>query len=257
MPVKNFWVTFCACVLLAGGCWWWLRGSRNTASSPSPAPPSNIEWHLNHVRLHGLSGGKIVWEIDADNISLAKDRPLLTVHGVKRVALMNDGAQELTLSADTLERNTATGDIAVDGHVLISGNGLAIHTPAVKWDPHEESLLFPQSIATRLGEYQLTCQGVTRYNVPNGQLSSSGGLLLTLRGDRLSAGGIELNDGAFTLLPPVEAELSVADLTAWSQGRSLPAIPDIPANIRQRYQQYHAKQQAGAAIPVPRKGAQP
>jgi len=260
MAGKISWIICGVALVLAGGSWWFLSRNRTLTSSvdATPIPPPNIEWHLNHVRLHGVSGGKIVWEVDANDISVSKDRPLLVVHGVKRVALLNDGKQDLTLSADTLERNTGTGDISVAGHIHIDGNGLAIQTASALWDSRQETLIFPQPLVTQLGEYQLHCQGITRFNLPTSVLTSSGGLLLTLRGNTLKAGGIEVSKDAYTLLNPVSAELAVDDLTAWSQGQPLPTIPDISAGIRQRYRQYSAKPHgASPPNPVPRKGVQP
>ena len=247
VPREIRWAALLAVVLLAGGGWWLLRAGGVhlvPPATPTPIIPKDIELRLNHVRLHGVSGGKVVWEIDADNFNFAKDRPLLTVQGVKRIALINAGKQELTLSAGTLTRNTVTGDISVTDNVTIAGNGILIHTPAVAWDPRAEALVLPGQCAMQVGDYLVSSLGASRYQMHTGLLTSTGGVTLTLRGSTLRAGGIAVAvaSGEYTLTEPVAAELAVADLADWAAGKHLPALPDIPAGIRQRYQEFCARQ---------------
>lgn len=236
-----------ALALLAGGGWWLLRAQpprRVSPARPTPTMADDVTLRLGKIHLRGLTGGKITWEIEAENFDLARDRPLQRIDGVKKVALLHNGKQELALTAGVMERNTASGDITLDGGVTVSGKGIRLQTPSAQWDAVREQLLFPAQFTAHCGDFSLTNLGATSYDVITGTLNCTGGIALTMRGNTLRAQAARINVAtqAFVLTGPVAAELDVAEMAAWTQGDRLPEIPVIPESIKQRYQQYCVEQ---------------
>ena len=114
--------------------------SLHRSGDPTPTIPNDIEIRLTNVHLHGISGGKVVWEMVADDFSMSKTRPLLHIRGLKQVAVVNAGKQEITVSADIVEKNTISGDITLSGNVCVAGDKLLMHTPMVVWEALKRDL---------------------------------------------------------------------------------------------------------------------
>lgn len=247
--------TLLAITLIAGGVWWlsWTHRHSVAPARPTPVVAGDLSMRLGKVRLHGISGGKVLWEIEAENFDFAKNRPLLRVSGLKKVSLLNEGKIDLTLSADALERNTYTGEITISGNVTVLGNGLAVRAPFAAWDPRRELLQFPRNFTAQFGDYTLSSMGNTVYDVKAGIFRSNGGVLLTAKGNTLRAGSIEVEMATqnFHLYEPVAAELDIANLDAWMSGDPLLRIPEIPASIRQRYHAYRTKTGSTPAVVPP------
>ncbi|MHB0939045.1 MAG: hypothetical protein ACYDCO_25645 [Armatimonadota bacterium] len=247
MPRDVMWMAAAAVLLIAGGLGWFLRARPHSVppASPMPVVPSDIQIRLGKVKLQGISGGKLVWEVEADNFDYAKNRPTLTVSGLKKVSVLNGGKVELTLTASTLEQNIMTGKITVAGDVNVTGKSLEMQTATAVWDPRRDTLQFPGKLTVRFGDYTLTCRGATIFDVMNGQLESTGGVVVTTQGSTLSASAIRVNvaDQSFEMDGPMAAELSIADMQTWMEGRQLPKIAPIPDGIKERYREYCEKKE--------------
>lgn len=264
MPRDVLWATAAAVLLIAGGLGWFLHARPHTVrpASPMPKVPSDIQVRLGKVRLQGISGGKIIWEVEADSFDYAKSRPILTISGLKKVVLLNNGKEELSMTAGVLEQNTMTGRITVSGDVNVTGPSLRMRTSFAAWDPRREALQFPGRLTVRFGDYTLTCEGATQFDVVASLLTSTGGVTLAASGSTLRAQAIRVNVAAqsFEMDGPVVADLSVADMQTWLIDHKPPIIPAIPASVKERYRDYCAKKER-AGRPTPRlpraKGARP
>ena len=238
-----------AVLLLAGGLTWLARERVRVVppARPTPIMPADIQMRLGKVRLHGVSKGKLIWEVEAENFDLLKDRPLLRISGLKKAVILNGTTSELTLTADALERNTLTGEMTVQGQVTVTGKSLLLRTPYASWDPAREVLLFPGRFSAQFGDFTLSSMGATQYDVKANLLVSRGGVLLAMPGGTIRAGSINVNlaTHAYTLDDGVVAEFNVGALTAWMAGQALPTIPEIPAGIKARYREYLAKMGRG------------
>jgi len=247
IPRDAWWATAAAVLLIAGGLLWFLHARPHTVRPASPVPvvPSDIQVRLGKVRLQGISGGKLVWEVEAESFDYSKTRPTLTVSGLKKVTVLNGGKTELTLTAATLEQNTMTGRIIISGNVNVAGPSLGMKTESAVWDPRRDLLQFPSRLTVRFGDFTLTCLGTTDFDVVNSQLTGSGGVLLATQGSTLSASTIRVNvaDQSFEMDGPMTAALSIADMKTWMAGRQLPKIAPIPAGIKERYSEYCAKKE--------------
>lgn len=253
------WGIALAIVLLVGGVGWLTRGRRPVVVplSPERPVPSGVEMHLGTVRIHGVSGGKIDWEMEAENIDLLKSQPTMRVQGLKRAVMLNGTKVELSLTADTLERNNSTGDIRLLGAVTVHGPQLVLRTPLVTWDARHEELQFPQTFTARAGEFTVIANKAT-YEVTAGRLRCDGQVKLDIQGNTLAAGSALLNlpNQSYTLADTVRADLDVTDVQAWVGGQSLPAIPPIPDKVKARYLAYCRKH--GERLPgPPQKGIRP
>lgn len=242
---------FLAVSLVGGGIWWMLA---NHQISVLPAKPTllgdpNVELRLSKPRIRVVDGGKIAWEVEADNFDLSKDRQVQRFKNLKRAIALNNGKEEMTLSAGTLERNTLTGNMSLTGEVILTASTFVVRTPMVTWDGQREILLLPQQLNAKLGGYIVTAPGGATYDVLRGTLTSQGSVTLTADGNIMHAGGVvfEALSQRVTLKDPVTVQMDVADVTEWAQGRELPEIPQIPVGVQQRYQKYLKTQQSAAS----------
>ena len=90
------------------------------------------------------------------------------------MALLKDGKQQLTLTADRLQRNTLTGDITVDGNVNITGDDIFMRMPTVTWNDRLQHLTIPQQCSAQFGDITLTLEQGATYNVLDGMLRCDG-----------------------------------------------------------------------------------
>lgn len=264
IPRDALWAAVAAVLLIASGLIWFLRARPQTVrpAKPLPAVPADIQVRLGKVKLQGISGGKLVWEVEAEHFDYSKRRPTLTVSGLKKVNVLNDDKVELSLTATTLEQNTITGRVTVFGGVNVTGPSLSMQTETAIWEPRTDALDFPGRLTVRFGDFTLTCRGATHFDVLNGKLAATGGVLVTMQGSTLTASAIRVNvaDQSFEMDGPLAAELSIADMQTWLEGRQLPKIPPIPESVKERYAEYCAKKERVVrptpARPRP-KGARP
>ena len=265
IPRDVWWAIGAAVLLVAGGLAWFLHARPHSVrpAKPLPAVPSDIQVRLGKVKLQGISGGKLVWEVEAESFDYAKRRPTLTVSGIKKVSVLNGSTVELSLTAATLEQNTMTGRITVSGDVNVTGPSLSMQTETAVWEPRTDALDFPGRLTVRFGDYTLTCRGATHFDVINGQLTATGGVVVAMQGSTLSASAIRVNvvDQSFEMDGPMAAELSLADMQTWMEGRQLPKIAPIPESIKERYNEYCGKKERTSFRPIPGrmrpKGARP
>lgn len=242
-------------------------GLRVLAPKPGvyPSVANDVAVKLRRVRIYGVSGGKVVWEIEAEDFNMAKNRPLLSITGIKRVAVVNGGKEELTLHANLLERNTATGDMTLTGDVTVESTGLRITTPLVTWDAAGEVLRIPSHFSAQVGDFSFRAPTGAIYDVKASTLQCAGGIVLTVQGNTLRAGTalVDINRQRYELADTVTAALNVASLESWAGGQRLPAIPTIPSGVQQRYREYLAKQEtrrtpnANSWGAAPTKGVRP
>jgi hypothetical protein len=242
---------------LAGGVWA-LRHVRFAAAPPPPQAPLNspgMSLELKKVRIFGVSEGKIIWEVEADHFDISKYQPITRMTGLRRVAVLDAKKQEaLTLTAGYLERNNISNNLSLLDNVTVIGPQMTFNTGQVDWDATSNLLVLPRALTARVGEYDLTAQGPTTYNVQNGQLITVSPVQLTSGGNVLRAAGASVmtKEQSFSLTGPGTAELQVADMEGWLNGRPLPKIPEIPEDIRKRYAAYqksHAARPFGGMSP--------
>jgi lipopolysaccharide export system protein LptA len=233
-----------AVLLIAGGSWWFLRGQHGLVSPAKPTATiaDDIEVRLDRPIIRGVSRGKIIWEIKADHFDLAKNRPLVHIRGLKRVAMMHDGKAEFEVTATELEQNRHTGDLNITGNVTLTGNKLIMRTPTVSWDNRRQVLDFPGKLSAQIGDFSLTAAGGS-YDVRAATLHANGPVTLTTQGNTMRAAHVEaaVLTQRFALSGPVSATLEVADIEEWTAGNRLPAIPPIPDGVRARYRDYCIK----------------
>ncbi len=249
------WAAVLAICCLGGGLWW-LFGRPGFAPRPiEPVHPistaeEGLEFRFSSVTIHGVSGGKVAWKIYAKQFDQLKDQPVLRVIGLKHAFVGEKGQQPLTVTADSLEHNTVSGDMTLAGSVTVLGPDLTMRTPFVTWSGIREVLQFPQQFSAQVGEYTLSTTALASYDVKSGQLVCSGPVLLSAGNNTLRAMGITVDTpkGRFVLDGPVAAEFDVSDPDAWAEGRALPPIPRIPEAIERRYQK--DRQQQSAAPPA-------
>lgn len=237
-----WWITSLALVLVAGGIWW-LTHSRHplvTPARPTPIVPDDVQIRLSKVHLHGVSNGKVVWEAEVDDFDMSKSRPVLRIHGLKNVSVLNQGKQELTVNADTMEKNIVTGDILLNGNVNVDGDKLQMRTQNVVWEAQRGILRIPVNFSAQIGDYALTVDGNTSYDALKNTLLCSGPVVATTKGNVIHAGGAQVDvlQKCVTLYHPVKAEFDVADMQDWSEGRNVPKVPSIPVAVQERYREY-------------------
>jgi hypothetical protein len=227
--------------MIGGGVYWLMDGPPNPSlTRPNTDIPANDEMRLNHVTFRGLSKGKVTWEIVADHFDIGNEQSAMTFVGLKRAVLERDGKQELTITADSLQRNTLSGDLSITGHVAVEGSNISFKTPLLSWSDRGQVLDIPQKISAQLGDITLTADGGAVYAVTSAQLRCTGQLTLGVRGNLLQAKGavIDTRAHAFSLIGPVHATIVVDDVQQWIAGKDVPHIPDLPKDIRQRLQAY-------------------
>jgi hypothetical protein len=229
-------------LLFASGLCWLMRSPVRKIAPYHPISglPDNIEMRLNHVVFHGVSGGKIVWEIEADHFDVTQNQVSFRATGLKRIALLKEGKQELMVSAESLERNIFTGDIALAGHVTVMGDNMLLRTPNIVWNDRLQLFTVPGQIGAQFGDITLTSDGGTVYNVNAATVRANGHLLLAVKGNAFSAHGASLNlvTQTFSIDGPAHAKAIVADLQQWGHGQNLPHIPEIPESIKERYRAF-------------------
>jgi len=238
-----------AVLLTAGGIGWFLaaRPRRVAPATPIPLVPDDVQLRLGKVRLQGVSGGQVAWEVEADHFDFAKNRPLLRITGIRQAALLHDGKQDITLTADAIERNTATGEIAVSGNVVLAAPQLQVRVPYAGWNPFTESLRFPRDFTARFADFAVTCGGAMLFDIKAGSLAGDGGVTVTLPGGTLRAERVIISvPTQRLLLDEMQADLAVAELEMWAAGHAVPTMPEIPASIKARYQKY-LRERAGSS----------
>jgi len=218
---------------------------------PISTSDTKVRFSLNKVRILGVAGGKIAWEINAENFDTEKNSPVTRMTGLKHVAIRDGNTEALTVSAGELEQNSQSHSVTVRDNVTVTGKNLVLHTPLLQWWGDTDVLQLPQPIAAQIGDYTLTTRGATLYGVRNGVVRSDGGVVLSAKGNTLSAKNIVLdtNTKAFEVDGPVTMLLDVADLQGWTGGRPLPKIPEIPDSIKKRYAAY--RREHGLNTPTP------
>jgi hypothetical protein len=235
-------------VMLGGGLWWATHQPVPGATVRLPLAPTasaeDVEWRFNKVRIHGVSGGHVVWEVEADHFDLSKTLPMLRISGLRKVLVLNEHTPELTLTAETLERNTASGEMRLQGGIKVRGKGFAISTASAEWDPRRERLVFPLPLTATIGDLHVTTTGVTELAMATVSLSCRGATRLTTGGSTLTSqqAEIALREQQFTL-SNAQAEMPVAELTDYLVAGRAPALPAIPPSIRQRYEDYCRRRQ--------------
>ncbi len=265
MEIRRFWsgafrwLTVPAALLIVGAVCWLLHGHPRfiTPLLSLPNIPNDVEIHLSKVHLHGISGGKVVWEMVADDFDLSKFRPTLHIQGLKQVAMLQDGKQALNVSADTVEKNIQTGDFTLDGHVCVTGAKLEMQTATVIWQASRGWLSFPMPSTAQLGDMALTVSGNTTFDTQTNHLLCQGPVIMTTRGNSLTAGDadVDLTHHNLALMNKVTGDFAVADVQDWMEGRNLPSVPPIPSAVQQRYREYC--QQQGIPLPASLAGAVP
>ncbi len=235
-----------ALLLGSVGVRWLMRGSIRMIGRNQPiitGLPGNIEMRLNNVVFRGVSGGKIVWEVAADHFDVAKDQYTFRASALKRIALLKDGHQELTVSADSLERNILTGDIALAGLVTVQGKDILLRTPNIVWNDRMQIFTIPGQLDAQIGEITLSSAANTVYNVSAATVHADGHIHLAVQRNSFDARGVTINivSQSFTIDGPAHAQAVVGDVQQWGNGQHLPQIPAIPAPIKERYQAYLRK----------------
>ncbi len=235
------WIVALGC--LGGGVWAWWHATGTTELAPGTplTPTPGVSLQLKKVRIFGVSDGKIIWEVEADHFDIDKNQPLTRMTGLRRVAVLDAQKHEdLTLSADYLERNNITNDITLMGKVTVSGPQMLFHTDEVNWVATGNQLLLSRPLTAQVGDYTLTAQGPTTYDVSSGALVTNNALQLVSGENVLhaTAASVLTREQQFSLTGPGTAELVVADMEGWMNGQPLPKIPEIPADIRKRYAAY-------------------
>ncbi len=212
--------------------------------------PDDVEIRLSNVHLHGVSGGKVVWDMIADDFDMSKTRPLLHIQGLKQVALLNEGKDTLNVSADNVEKNTISGDITLNGNVAVTGDHLLMHTPLVTWQALSGILCLPQQFSAQLGDYALAVSGNTTFNTQTNLLHCVGAVTVMTQGNTIHAGGADVDVArrTFVMHRPVQADFEVADVQEWTMGINRPELPAIPLGVQERYRDYC--QQQGLPIPA-------
>lgn len=243
-----------AIVLLAALGWWWWRGRHNAAAVQTPTWPNDMEMTFNKVRIHSVSGGKIVWEIEAERFDLLRDRPVVRMTGITRAVALNETVTEMTITATTLERNTYTGDMSITGPITMTGDKISALATFARWNAQQEILTFEQQSSVTAGEYQFNTGGVVNYDMKLATLNATGLLEMTMPGATLNAGNVllEINSKRVTLDNAVTLSMDVAAFDNIVNGAKLPEIPQLPAGVRERAAKYQQEQTGNSAAPNPR-----
>ena len=233
--------------MIAGGVWWFWYGHRKVVAPAHPdiSAPDNVELRFNHVRFRGMSNGKIFWELTADHIDFSADQTTCRVNGVKKMALIKDTKQELTVSADTIERNSLTGDISIGNNVTVMGTDIIMKTPFVSWNDRRQALLIPGRIGAQLGDITVNSTQGAEFDILQGSLHCNGSVTIGTEGNILHAGGgvlVENGGKRLTLFGPITASFLIDDVQQWAAGQGLPKIPAIPQQVKDRYRQFFLHQ---------------
>lgn len=231
---------------LIGGGFWLLLGRARAKARPAPqlllptaTSGNDLQFHFSKVTIHGLSGGKVAWTVEAKSFEQLMNMPVIRVTGLKQVLVESEGQEPLTLTADLLEQYTNTGNITLTGGVTVAGKELLLRAPLVTWSSSAEVLQFPRQFAGQMGGYTISTTALVSYDVKSGTLAITGPVRLTTGGNLLEAQGVtmNLNSRVIDIAGPATARLDVADLDAWANGKPLPPIPRIPEVIQKRYMQ--------------------
>jgi len=224
----------------------WLMVAPAPVSHVVPPSPvdNSVQIKLNTVKITGVSNGKITWSIEAASFDMNRNQRL-RITGLHKVVLLNGGKQEFAMKADVLEQDKVSGNLNLTGNVEMSGKDIKLQTPAIKWNDYLQQIHIPGRLVARFGDYTLIAPGGAVINIRSGTLQCTGGIELQAEHSRLNAGGMMLwiSQQSFELTDPVVAQMQTGDLQQWAAGQNLPEIPQIPATVKERYQEYRTKQE--------------
>jgi hypothetical protein len=237
-----------AALLLGGGIWWLVADHtprRLAPARPVPAVAGNVELRLGRPTIHLVSKGKVVWTVEAANLDTLKDRSLLRITGLRQAMVEKTGHAPLTITAGVLEQDLYTNNITLSDAVTVTAPELTLRSPLVVWDAFTEVLQFPKTFSAQLGDYTVTTATPTYFDVKAASLRCYGPVVLAAKGNTLRALGMEFNvaDQSFALIGPMVAEMNVASMASWAEGKNVPTLPRIPHNIEDRYLADMAKRQ--------------
>ena len=202
--------------------------------------PDDITLRFNRVTFRGLADGKVVWEVSADRFEVSKDQSTFLAHGINKMTLLKEGKQEVTMSADRLKRNMLTGDIDIAGHILLTGPELTARTENMQWNDRLQHFTMPEKLAAQFGDFAVHAERGANYNATDRLLHVEGKVSIRHRENSFESAGIMIDAQRKVAIVygPVRARVKVADIEAWSAGKNLPKIPEIPQAIRDRYAEY-------------------
>lgn len=212
-----------------------------------PVPPNsnnsgNIDLHLKTVKIHGVSNGKIVWQIEASNFDMTKSNTL-SITGLKKIIMLNGTTEEFSITASSLTRNLYSGDFGLDGGVKMIGKSIELAAQSVMWNDYGQEMRIPGNLTAKFGDYSLSAPAGAIYNLTNKTLTCTGGIILTSGENSISASTaiFDIMKDEMTLDNGVNISFSVNDISSWASGAPLPLIPDIPPGIKERYKEYQKK----------------
>ncbi|MEI6519293.1 MAG: hypothetical protein WCO98_04550 [bacterium] len=208
-------------------------------------PPPNstsVDLHLKTVKIHGVSNGKIVWQVEAANFDMTKSNTL-SITGLKKIIMLNGATEEFTITAATLNRNLNSGDFGLEGGVKLIGKSIEMAAKSVLWNDYGQEMIIPSDLTAKVGDYNLSAPAGAIYKLTNKTLTCTGGITLTSGANSITAASatFDIIKDEMTLDNGVNISLSVNDISNWATGAPLPEIPPIPPGIKERYKEYQQK----------------
>ncbi len=208
-------------------------------------PPSNhssIDLHLKTVKIHGVSNGKIVWQVEAANFDMTKYNTL-SITGLKKIIMLNGATEEFTITADSLNRDLNSGDFGLNGNVKLIGKSISLLSESVTWSDFWQEMRIPSNLNATIGDYNLSAPAGATYRLSTKTLVCTGGITLTSGSNSITAASaiFDIINNEMTLDNGVNISLNVNDISNWANGKPLPGIPPIPPGIKERYKEYQKK----------------
>ncbi|MBW3635412.1 MAG: LPS export ABC transporter periplasmic protein LptC [Armatimonadetes bacterium] len=197
--------------------WNWLSvdetGNPVSVKSDEPSVQiKNLESFL--VRRDGLP----LWEISAQNVSVAADGLTTTATRIGRGILYRDGKPFLNLAAPRLRFFRTTNDLEASGGVTATGpNGFGFQTPRALWKNREKTVACPQPVKAQLRGLHFATPNLS-YDWDKGVLNCPQsveviGRGVVLRGQKLGATlktrQVRLEGGVEMIFEPKTADISL------------------------------------------------
>lgn len=152
----------------------------NKPGSPDTAPQqaARDELVMNGVRIQGRSRGQEAWRIVADSVSADSRNAWARVMGVTDGEIFREGQPYLTFTADTGTYNSKTGELRLDGDIVVYSNGKQLlSTSQVVWKPGESKVLIPVPATVTSSTGQMDVESL-EVDVETDRISSAGELVI-------------------------------------------------------------------------------
>ncbi|MCC6443412.1 MAG: hypothetical protein IT210_08140 [Armatimonadetes bacterium] len=151
-------------LLAIGGLLWAFRhyqeSSRGVSSKPDAAQAvGDVGMRFDGVRLVGwTTGGEKRWEMEAETITVSKDKMTSSLKGITKGVFYNNGRPVFRLKAREaiVQGSSQHEDVKIRGGLTVTGeNGVKIVTPSLEWQGYRQKFLCSSPIVATFNNLTL------------------------------------------------------------------------------------------------------